>query len=466
MSAVPPNWYPDPMDDRHLRYWDGTAWTEDRMPVSAVQPTSPRAARSEKVPLLGSRGYAKRQAQDLAAALAEIQQLRAQLVALGGLEVAELQRKRDQFAVQIATEQSQLDSLRSQIIATSDERVLQEIGIYEYRHPLSDAVAYRDELKHLQGEIKDMARRDGGAIEAPKAWVVEGSVTNGRRMVREYSTLMLRAYNAEADNLVRSLKPYKLKSALDRLNKMVTAFEKLGRTMEVRVAPAYHQLRCRELEMTADYLETVARQKEREREERDRMREERKVQEELARERAIAEKDRQRYLAALATLESSGSMNTESAEDLQAKLKAVDERVISIDYREKNLRAGYIYVISNIGAFGDRMVQIGLTRRWDPRERIRELGSTAVPFRYDEHTVFLHHDAVGLEEEIHRRLAHKRVNMINRRREFFYATPAEVREHLEALAGQPFEFNDLAEAVEFRQSRAAARDMAADEWNS
>ncbi|KIA61330.1 hypothetical protein FG87_31710 [Nocardia vulneris] len=402
----------------------------------------------------------------MAAALAEIQQLRAQLVALGGLEVAELQRKRDQFAVQIATEQSQLDSLRSQIIATSDERVLQEIGIYEYRHPLSDAVAYRDELKHLQGEIKDMARRDGGAIEAPKAWVVEGSVTNGRRMVREYSTLMLRAYNAEADNLVRSLKPYKLKSALDRLNKMVTAFEKLGRTMEVRVAPAYHQLRCRELEMTADYLETVARQKEREREERDRMREERKVQEELARERAIAEKDRQRYLAALATLESSGSMNTESAEDLQAKLKAVDERVISIDYREKNLRAGYIYVISNIGAFGDRMVQIGLTRRWDPRERIRELGSTAVPFRYDEHTVFLHHDAVGLEEEIHRRLAHKRVNMINRRREFFYATPAEVREHLEALAGQPFEFNDLAEAVEFRQSRAAARDMAADEWNS
>lgn len=80
----------------------------------------------------------------------------------------------------------------------------------------------------LQGEIKAMARRDGGAIEASLSWHVNGSLTEGRKAIREYSKLMLRAYNAEADNLVRSLKPYKLQSALDRLDKVAFTIERLG----------------------------------------------------------------------------------------------------------------------------------------------------------------------------------------------------------------------------------------------
>ncbi|MFE1596945.1 GIY-YIG nuclease family protein [Nocardia sp. NPDC058705] len=233
------------------------------------------------------------------------------------------------------------------------------------------------------------------------------------------------------------------------------AFEKLGKTTKLRVAPDYHRLRCRELDMTAEYLEVLARQKDHERAERDRLREDRRAQEELARERAKLEKEQRLYSNQLNALRAAGSSGGADADDLQERLAALEQAISTIDYRASNLRAGYVYVISNIGAFGDRVVQIGLTRRFDPNERIRELGNNAVPFRYDIHAMFFADDAIGFEEEMHRRLADKRVNKVNQRREFFYATPTEVREHLESLTGELVDFKEIAEAVEYRQSRTA-----------
>ncbi|MFE3986966.1 DUF4041 domain-containing protein [Nocardia tengchongensis] len=460
MNTVPPNWYPDPQNEGLLRYWDGTAWTGGPVPVPAVdsaEPTGHSTVQAEKVPLFGTRAYAKRQSQELADALTENQRLRAQLANLGGLEVAELQRLRDGLAAQVTDQQTLLDTVRKQVIVTREEQVLQEIGIYEYRHPLSDSVTYRDALKDLQGQIKDMARRDGGAIEAWKTWSVEGSDAAGRKMIREYSMLMLRAYNAEADNLVRSLKPYKLDPALDRLDKIATTIERTGATMQLRVAPAYHRLRRRELEWTADHLQKLAQQKQRERDTRDKLREDRKAHEELARDRAKLEKLQQQDRDALASLEVAGKSDTVDADDLRDRLEDRERKLTTIANQENDLRIGYVYVISNVGAFGEGVVQIGMTRRHDPYERIRDLSNSSVPFKYDIHTIFLADDAAGIEAELHRRLADKRVNGVNQRREFFYATPAEVREHLQELTDELLVFDELAEAVEFRQSPADPR---------
>lgn len=459
MNTTPPNWYPDPQRAGFLRYWNGTDWTSDQAPAPAADATEQAqnsGQQAPKVPLFGTRAYAKRQSQELTDVTAENQRLRAHLASIEGLEIADLHRLRDQLAAQVTEQQASLDSLRTQVINTQEEQVLQEIGIYEYRHPLSDSVAYRDALKHLQGEIKALARRDGGAIEASTTWTVNGSATEGRKMIREYSMLMLRAYNAEADNLVRSLKPYKLHSALERLDKIAFTIERLGKTMQLRVAPYYHAFRRRELEMTADHLEMLARQKQYERDERDRLREERKAHEELARERAKLEQQQQHYRDALTALEVAHKMDTAGADDLRARLEALELAITTITNREANIRAGYVYVISNIGAFGEGVVQIGLTRRYDPADRIRELSNASVPFRYDVHALFFDDDAAGIEEELHRRLANRRVNQVNQRREFFYATPTEVREHLQTLTGQLLEFNELAEAVEYRQSRATS----------
>src|SRR4051812_43158176 len=107
-----------------------------------------------------------------------------------------------------------------------------------------------------------MARKEGGAALATTDWAVNGSASEGRAMVRDFSKIMLRAFNAEADNLVRGLKPYKLDSALDRLRKVAKVIERLGKTMKIRISPRYYEVRVRELELTADYLQKEAETKE------------------------------------------------------------------------------------------------------------------------------------------------------------------------------------------------------------
>jgi hypothetical protein len=369
-------------------------------------------------------------------------------------EVAELDAliasSREQIEAASRLVNAKYEEARQIVVETREAAILQEVGIYDYRHPLSDAVAYQQALDRLQASIKAATKRDGGAILATTDWRVNGSDQEGRKMVQDFSKLMLRAFNAEADTLVRSLKPYKLDSALERLRKVVEIIKRLGATMQIRISPAYYQLRMDELALTADFLQKQAEEKEAERQERERLREERKAQQEIERERAKLEKEKQHYSNALATLEAKGDL--EGAQRLREQLADVDQAIESVDARAANIRAGYVYVISNIGSFGENMVKVGMTRRLDPMDRIRELSDASVPFNFDVHALFFSNDAVGIESAMHERLADLRVNTINRRREFFMAAPLEVRAHLKELAGELLEFREIAEALEYRQT--------------
>jgi hypothetical protein len=123
--------------------------------------------------------------------------------------------------------------------------------------------------------------------------------------------------------------------------------------------------------------------------------------------------------------------------------------------RAANIRAGYVYVISNRGAFGPNVVKIGLTRRLEPMERIDELGSASVPFPFDVHALFFADDAVTLENELHKAFAARRLNHVNQRREFFFATPDEVRDLLVAKVGNHLlEFHQQVESTQYLQSRS------------
>jgi hypothetical protein len=363
---------------------------------------------------------------------------------------AEAEAATGTLRAEVVEAETRLEVLREDLVVTEDALILQEVGIYEYRHPLSDAVAYQAEIKRLQDQIKAMARQDGGAVLAATGWTVNGSLPKGRAMVRDYSKLVLRAYNAEADNLVRALKPYKLTSAVERLAKIALTIERLGKTMDIRISDAYHALRIKELELTADYLEKRAEERERESADRERLKEERRVQQELARERARLEKEHEHYSNVIRRLVEQGGPDAAAAH--RETLAQIERAIQDVDYRVANVRAGYVYVISNLGAFGQRMIKVGLTRRIDPTERVRELGDASVPFRYDTHALFFSPDAVGLEAQLHARLADRRVNWVNKRREFFYATPEEAKRHLLDLAGELLEFTDEPEALEYRQS--------------
>ena len=139
--------------------------------------------------------------------------------------------------------------------------------------------------------------------------------------------------------------------------------------------------------------------------------------------------------------------------EIQAKLAEIGVEVDKVISREANIRAGWVYVISNIGAFGDRVVKIGMTRRLEPMDRVRELGDASVPFRFDVHALIFSNDALTLESRLHNALQDRKVNQVNIAREFFYATPSEVKEHLKSIAGQHLlEYREEPEAPEWRAS--------------
>jgi hypothetical protein len=335
------------------------------------------------------------------------------------------------------------------VINLDDQQVLQDAGIYRYHHPLENAALYKDRLAQLNRQIDDMVQA-GRAVLAADMFTFSGSLAKGRKMVADLSKLMLRAYNAEADNCVRSLRSGNITTASRRLEAAMSAIEKLGVTMEMRVNPDYHTLRVAELQLTADYQMKLQEEREQAREERALLREQRRAEAELATERARLEKEHAHYLNALETLRANG--DSVAAEDLTARLADIEKAIAANDYRIANIRAGYVYVISNIGAFGPNIVKIGMTRRLEPMDRVRELGDASVPFRYDVHALHFSGDAVTLEHELHEFFAHRRVNHVNERREFFFATPAEVREVLVEKAGGLLEYTEAPEALEYLQS--------------
>jgi hypothetical protein len=336
------------------------------------------------------------------------------------------------------------------VIELDDERVLQEVGIYNYHHPLENSEEYRERLRELQERIKDFVKR-GEAILASDMFTFNNSLAKGRKMTADFSKLMLRAYNAEADSCVRALRAGNVVTAKKRLEVSVATIAKLGSMMEMRVNPAYHDLRIEELELTADFLMKVQEERELAREERERLREERKAEMELAAERERLDKERAHLANALHAMRANG--DEAAVAELEDKLGKLDEAIAQNDFRAANIRAGYVYVISNPGAFGHNMVKIGMTRRLEPLDRVRELGDASVPFPFDVHAIFFSEDAVTLENELHKAFADVRVNRVNERREFFFASPAQVHQVLSAKVGNLLEFTEEPEATQYLQSK-------------
>ena len=511
-----PGWYPDNRDRALVRWWDGNQWTghtqpAQPVPVPAVESGWHGAAtgvdgqhvkpsgrkrdlqteverlqrvvegmgvrqqeelRAEISRLQGELPRLRGEHHDLAAVLGRMRAEAAWLAEQRGqvasiqAELQQLQHQRDAVAANVAEVSrltAELPGLRSEhadlsnrLVETREIVILQEAGIYQYRHPLDDAVAYKARLAGIQARIKD-AVKAGSAVRAATNWTVNSSAREGAKMVKEFSKLMLRAYNNEADNAVHSMKPYTLESSIQRLEKARETISRLGATMHIQVTDPYHRLRVEELELTADYLAKTAEEKERAREERARLREEEIARREYEREQDRLRKEYAHYDTTAATLRQHG--DTEGAERAQAKLTEIQDAIDGINRRAANIRAGHVYVISNIGAFGEKMVKIGMTRRLDPNDRIRELGDASVPFHYDVHALVFSDDAVGLETRLHHELADRRVNLVNLRREFFRVTPAEVRDTLLRHQGSIVQWIDEPEAAEWRQSETTRREL-------
>ena len=424
-------------------------------------------------------------AQQYHAALASIGELRALLDRVGGGDLATMQEvsaqmRRDQVELQASLERQKLEfshraasaeeSLRvlerdaravsvkidnrkrelAQLdMHLSDAVVMVDNGLTNYVHPAESSLELSARLSEVRSQIKEMIRGKV-AIRAREGFTFNNSASQGRKFVADMSKMMLRAYNAEVENCVLTVKAGNGEAARKRLERTRDQVERLGSLINLRIDGRYHALRLEELDLSLRYQNAKKAEKEAEREEKVRLREERKAQQELAQRRAKLDKEREHYQHVLQSLVDQG--RTDEADEIRSQLEGLDKEIEKVDFRAANIRAGYVYVISNIGAFGDRMVKIGMTRRLDPMDRVRELGDASVPFGFDVHALFFSDDAVTVEADLHRRFADKRVNRVNTRREFFHASPAEVRDVLSEVAGNLLEFTEEPEAEQYRLS--------------
>jgi T5orf172 domain len=138
---------------------------------------------------------------------------------------------------------------------------------------------------------------------------------------------------------------------------------------------------------------------------------------------------------------------------LERDLAKAHANVLRAQAMAEKTRSGYVYIISNVGSFGDGVVKIGLTRRLDPADRIRELGDASVPFIFDTHAVIYSDDAPALERAIHTEFEPTRVNAQNRRKEFFRAKLDVVEATVKRLAPDAPFFKDI-EAQDYRETLA------------
>ena len=331
---------------------------------------------------------------------------------------------------------------------------LEEAGFTEYDHPAKDSVELAAALRDLRKDVQ-MAVRSYSAVESLDDFEPPHTKSGRNKLAKDSARLALMAFNSQVDSIIEAASARNYEASLAKIFKAAEVVERQCTVTGVRIKPNYVELRARELQLAVDHLKAKQRENELEKERKAELREQAKAERELQAERERLEKERQHYLNVLKTVEEIGD-EAETAR-LKQQIIEIEKGINDVEKREANIRAGYVYVISNIGSFGERMVKIGMTRRLDPMDRVRELGDASVPFNFDVHALFFSDDAVSVETELHHRFADKRVNRINARREFFYATPAEVREALKDVAGNLLEFTEEPEAEQYRLSLEEAR---------
>ncbi len=463
INAPSSGWYTDPLDPSGstMRFWNGSVWSSEVRPKMEPPSGDPivdlkdQPTITSDIPSLPdpeSRRGLFGGKKDLEA---ENLQLREVLNSIGVEQRDLLRREIEQLSARKTHLTVELEQIESQLVKTSDAQILQEVGIYQYQHPLQNSVEYKDQLAKIDEETKALVKSNK-AVTAITSWTVNGSPKEGQKMVKEVSKLMLRAYVAEADNCVRSLKPSNRDSMIDRLAKTRATIAKLGQSMQIKISDDFHKLKMQEIRTTSDFLKKKEEEKESEKEIRAQLREEEKVAKEIAAEKAKLEKERQKIVTALTQMQENNGASDEKhlsgIQEMQATLASIDSGLTGLTERAANTKAGHVYVISNVGAFGSRIIKIGMTRRMDPEDRVKELSDASVPFKYGIHALFFSNNAAGLETALHQKFADKRVNLVNKKREFFFVSPTQVRDALVELDGHVLEFNEQPDDDEFRQS--------------
>lgn len=344
-----------------------------------------------------------------------------------------------------------------QIIDLDDEILVQDFGLYRPHYNFANALDYKDKLAEIRAKQKNLIKYKD-AVTGNTGWQVNGSASKGTKMVNDTQKLLLRAFNTECDELISKVKYTNYDASLNRIYKSAEAISKLGTIMDISIKHAYLNLKVEELRLAFEYQQKKQEEKEAQKAARAELREAARLQKEIEAQRKKIEKEQTHYQTAYDHLLKQLEQDPENAallskkSELENQLKDIEKAMKDIDYREANQRAGYVYVISNIGAFGPDIYKIGMTRRLDPQDRVDELGDASVPFNFDVHAMIFSDDAPALEAALHTAFADRKVNMVNTRREFFHVTLDEIKNVVRKNFDKTVEFIDVPDAEQYRIS--------------
>jgi hypothetical protein len=376
--------------------------------------------------------------------------------------VAEQQQRYEEETKRLEAE---IAGLRAEHQQLTDESNLRHLGFYEQRYNFTSSVTYQNALDANLAKQKEMVKSKSAAT-CNTQWALGGSVAEGKKHTDKLLSLMLRAFNGECESAISRLRATNYQAIEDRISRVFTAVNKLGAVQACELSPQYLELKVDELRLSYEHALKVQAEREQQRELKEQMRQEAIAARELEKAMQEAEAEEHRGQVALERARqelaraAQEQQSVERQAELEAKLKEMEqqledahaarERAIS---RAQQTKSGHVYVISNIGSFGEGIYKIGMTRRLDPMDRIWELSDASVPFDFDVHAVIYTDDAPGLESELHKSFGDRRLNLVNDRKEFFHATIEEIAEVVRERCGD-IELTLVAEGSEFFQSEA------------
>lgn len=377
-------------------------------------------------------------------------------------KVAELEAKKERLEKEIDKRTSKIDALKKEAIFFEDAITFQEFGLYTPRYDFVTSEEYKEELDRIRDAQKKLIKNDKAIIGAT-TWTVNGSKSKGNKMIADMKKLFLRAFNSDCEDVISKVKYNNFDMSLKKIRQSANSIEKLGKSMSLQITQKYIDWKEEELTLAFEYQQKKQEEKEAQKAARAEMREAARIQKEIEAQRKKIEKEQTHYQTAYEKLLKQLEEDPDNSDllakksELENQLNDIDRAIKDIDYREANQRAGYVYIISNIGAFGENVYKIGMTRRLDPQDRVDELGDASVPFNFDVHAMIFSDDAPALETALHKAFEDRKLNMVNTRREFFNVTLDEIKEVVKENFDKTVEFVDVPDAEQFRVSQKMKR---------
>lgn len=384
------------------------------------------------------------------------------------LQELEVIIKSKNYDLEILSTAEKIDKMKEEYALLEDELLMLSYGFYKPKYNFESSDVYKQKLDVMRGEQKRLVK-EKKATNHSLDWQIQGDTKRGKEFILDTIKLTLRAFNNECDNIISKVKYNNVEASEKRIHKIFEDLNKLTDMQNVSITRHYLNLKLEELRLKYEYEQKKQEEKEEQQAIKERMREEAIALKEIEKAKEKIEKEEKHFAQAIEKMNTQiESAKDEEKEQLLAKLRELEEQLETakknkqdVLYREQNTRAGYVYIISNIGSFGENVYKIGMTRRLEPMDRVKELGDASVPFVFDVHAMIFADDAPALENALHKEFELQRVNKINNKKEFFKVSLDEIKEVVEKNYNKTVEFTKLANAEDYYQTLAIEREQLA-----